>query len=146
VVSSISSVTAIFALVTLSVSGKGRTGTVLVIRDIVGDSISGFCSPEFLLLLLSAAVASFLGYHLLIGAGKIMSRMTDKIDTRKLSKIVVCFIIVLVLLLTGPFGLLILVISLLIGLIPLGMEISRIPLAGCLMIPVLIHNLFGPLF
>jgi len=146
VVASIGTVTSIFSLVTLSVSGSGRTGTVLVIREIVGDSISGFCSPEFLLLLLCTAIASFLGYHLTIGAGKIMSRMTNKIDTRLLSKIVVCVIVALVLLLTGPFGLLILLISLLIGMIPLGMEISRIPLAGCLMFPVLVHHLFGSLF
>jgi len=146
VVSSIGTVTAIFSLVTLSVSGSGRTGTVLVIREIVGDSISGFCSPEFLLLLLCTAIASFLGYHFTIGAGKIMSRMTDRIDSRLLSKIIVCFIVVLVLLLTGPFGLLILFISLFIGLIPLDMEVSRIPLAGCLMFPVLVHNLIGPLF
>jgi putative membrane protein len=57
VIASIGTVTSIFSLITLSVSGSGRSGTVLVIRDIVGDSVSGFCSPDFLLLLLCSAIA-----------------------------------------------------------------------------------------
>jgi putative membrane protein len=142
VVASIGTVTSIFSLVTLSVSGSGRSGTVLVIRDIVGDSVSGFCSPEFLLLLLSSAIASFLGYHLTIKVGKVMSGMTDRIKTEVLNKAVLCLIAALVLLLTGPFGLLILGISTLIGLIPLDADIGRIPLTGCLMLPVVIHGLF----
>jgi putative membrane protein len=144
VVASIGTVTSIFSLVTLSVSGSGRTGTVLVIRDIIGDGVSGSCSPEFLLLLLCTAVASFLGYHIMIAAGRLMSNMTDRIDTVLLNKIVIIFIILLVLLLTGPFGLLILIISVFVGMIPLDAEIGRIPLAGCLMFPVLVHGLFGP--
>ncbi|MCL2031886.1 MAG: tripartite tricarboxylate transporter permease [Methanomassiliicoccaceae archaeon] len=146
VVASIGTVTSIFSLVTLSVSGSGRSGTVLVIREMIGDSVSGFCSPEFLLLLLSTAAASFLGYHITTKAGKVMSGMANRIDTLALNKAVVGFIVLLVLLLTGPFGLLILIISLLVGMIPLDMDVGRIPLTGCLMLPVVIHNLFGQLF
>jgi putative membrane protein len=142
VVASIGTVTAIFSLVTLSVSGSGRSGTVLVIREIIGDGITGFCSPEFLLLLLCAAVASFLGYHITIAVGKMMSGMTDRIDSVRLNKAVLCFIVILVLLLTGPFGLLMLVISVLIGMIPLDLDMGRIPLTGCLIVPVVIHGLF----
>jgi putative membrane protein len=145
VVASIGTVTTIFSLVTLSVSGSGRSGTVLVIKDIIGDGASGFCSPEFLLLLLSCAIASFLGYHLTIRIGKMMSGMSDRIDSVLLNRGVLCFVIVLVLLLTGPFGLLILAISTIIGLIPMEIDMGRIPLSGCLMFPVLVHALFGPL-
>ena len=145
VVASVGTVTSIFALVTLSVSGSGRSGTVLVIREIVGDGVSGFCSPEFLLLLMCAAFASFLGYHLTIGAGKLMSRMTGRIDSARLNKAVLCFIVLLVLLLTGPFGLLILMISVLVGMIPLDADMGRIPLTGCLMFPVIFHGLVGQL-
>jgi len=143
VVASIGTVTSIFALVTLSVSGGGRSGTVLVIREIVGGGVSGFCSPEFLLLLMCAAVASFLGYHLTIGTGKMMSRVTGRIDSALLNKAVLCFIVLLVLLLTGPFGLLILAISVLVGMIPLDAGTGRIPLTGCLMFPVIFHGLVG---
>ncbi|MCL1810829.1 MAG: tripartite tricarboxylate transporter permease [Methanomassiliicoccaceae archaeon] len=142
VVASIGTVTSIFSLVTLSVSGSGRSGTVLVIREMIGDSVSGFCSPEFLLLLLCAAVASFLGYHITIAVGKMMSGMTDRIDSALLNKAVLCLIVLLVLLLTGPFGLLILAVATAVGLIPLDLDMGRIPLTGCLMLPVIIHGLF----
>ncbi|MCL2295702.1 MAG: tripartite tricarboxylate transporter permease [Methanomassiliicoccaceae archaeon] len=143
VVASIGTVTSIFSLVTLSVSGSGRSGTVLVIKEIIGDGISGFCSPEFLLLLLCAAVASLFGYHLTVSIGKMMSRLTNRINTMLLNKAVLCLVVALVLLLTGPFGLLILAISALVGMIPLAADMSRIPLTGCLMLPVIIHGLFG---
>ncbi|MDR2698389.1 MAG: tripartite tricarboxylate transporter permease [Candidatus Methanoplasma sp.] len=143
VVASIGTVTSIFSLVTLSVSGSGRSGTVLVIKDIVGDGVSGFCSPDFLLLLMCAAAASFLGYHLTIFTGKIMSRMTDRVDTTFLNKAVLCFIVLLVLLLTGPFGLLVLAVSVMLGMIPLELDMGRIPLTGCLMFPVIFHGLIG---
>ena len=143
VVASIGTVTSIFSLITLSVSGSGRSGTVLVIRDIIGGSASGFCSPEFLLLLLCSAIASFLGYHITIYAGKMMSKLTDKIDSAFLNKAVLIFIVILVLLFTGPFGLLILLVSVLIGLIPLDIDAARVPLTGCLIFPVIIHGLFG---
>jgi len=146
VVASIGTVTSIFSLVTLSVSGSGRSGTVLVIRDIIGNSASGFCSPEFLLLLLSSAAASFLGYHLTIWVGKMMCGLTNRIDTAVLNKGVLCMIVILVVLLTGPFGLLILAVSVLIGMIPLDVEGSRVPLSGCLMFPVVVHGLFGQVF
>ena len=146
VVASIGTVTSIFSLITLSVSGSGRSGTVLVIKEVIGDGISGFCSPEFLLLLLCAAAASFLGYHITISVGKVMSRLTDRIDAVRLNKAVLCFIVALVLILTGPFGLLILAVSALVGMIPLTIDMGRIPLTGCLMFPVVIHGLFGSIF
>lgn len=143
VVASVGTVTSIFSLITLSVSGSGRSGTVLVIKDIMGDSLSGFCSPEFLLLLLCSAIATFLGYHLTISAGKIMSGLTNKINTELLNKAVLCLVVTLVLMLTGPFGLLILTVSVIIGMIPIATDIGRIPLTGCLMFPVIVHGLFG---
>ena len=143
VIASVGTVTAIFSLITLSVSGSGRSGTVLVIKEIIGGGVYGFCSPEFLLLLLCAAIASFLGYHITISVGKMMSGMTDKIDTAFLNKGVLCFVVALVLLLTGPFGLLVLAAAVIVGMIPLSIDMGRISLTGCLMLPVIVHGLFG---
>ena len=146
VIASVGTVTSIFSLITLSVSGSGRSGTVLVIKDIIGERVSGFCSPDFLLLLLCAAIASFLGYHITISVGKMMSKLTDRINTVFLNKTVLCVIVVLVLLLTGPFGLLVLAAAVLVGLIPITIGMGRISLTGCLMLPVIIHGLFGQIF
>ncbi|MDR1690702.1 MAG: tripartite tricarboxylate transporter permease [Candidatus Methanoplasma sp.] len=140
---SIGTVTSVFSLVTLSVSGSGRSGTAAAIKDILGDSLSGFCSPEFLILLLCSAIASFLGYRITIAVGGSMSKVMNRINIGPLNRAIFVLIVLLVLLLTGPFGLLILMISTLIGMIPLSMDMGRIPLTGCLMFPVIFHALIG---
>lgn len=140
-VASIGTVTSVFSIITLSVSGSGRSGTVLVIKEIVGDSLSGFCSPGFLLMLLSTAVAIPIGYIITIRAGKLMTGITGRIDMGLLNKAVICFVSALVLLLTGPYGIVILAVSTLVGLIPVAAETDRIPLSGCLMIPVILAEM-----
>lgn len=138
---SIGTVTAVFSLITLSVSGSGRSGTVMVIRDIIGDSVYGFCSEPFLLLLLSVAVASLLGYAITIASGKAMSAVADRIDLRVMNKAVIAVVLSLVFAITGPFGLVVLAISTLVGCIPADIGTSRIPLTGCLMIPVILSGM-----
>lgn len=140
-VASIGTVTTVFSLVTLSISGSGRSGTVLVIKDIIGDGIYGFCSSEFLLLLFSVAVATVIGYHATIASGKMMSRLSGNADVTKMNKAVIILVSVLVLLLTGPWGIAILVISTIVGMIPQSEGMDRIPLTGCLILPVLLAEL-----
>ncbi|MDR1404895.1 MAG: tripartite tricarboxylate transporter permease [Candidatus Methanoplasma sp.] len=141
IVASIGTVTSVFSLVTLSVSGSGRSGTVLVIREIIGDSVMGFCSPEFLLLLFCSALSSFLGYHITISSGRVMSKIADRLDKNLMNRAVICFVIFLVILMTGPVGILVLTASVIIGMIPSDIGMDRIPLAGCLMFPVLVHGI-----
>ena len=74
-VASIGTVTSVLALITLSVSGNGRSGTALVIGEVLGDSIGGFASEPFLMLLLSAAIGSMAGYHLTLSCGRLFCRM-----------------------------------------------------------------------
>ncbi|MDD3379375.1 MAG: tripartite tricarboxylate transporter permease [Candidatus Methanomethylophilaceae archaeon] len=137
-VASIGTVTTVFSIVTLSVSGSGRSGTVLVVKEIMDDNISGFCSEGFLLLLLSIAIATAIGYIITIKAGRLMSDIADRFDLRTLNKVVILFVTILILLLTGPFGIVILIISTVVGFIPVNIEMSRIPLTGCLIVPVLL--------
>jgi len=140
-VASIGTVTSIFSIVTLSVSGNGRSGTVLVIKEIIGDNLSGFCSPGFLLMLFSVGIAAAFGYYATIYSGKMMINLSRRIDTNTMNKAVIVIVSLLVLLLTGPFGILILVISTFVGLIPLDNNSNRIPLVGCLILPVLISKM-----
>lgn len=137
-VASIGTVTTVFSIVTLSVSGSGRSGTVLVIKEIIGDGISGYCSSTFLMLLLSVAIAAVIGYHMTIAAGRLMSKISLGSDLRLLNKIILLFTVTLVLLLTGPFGLAILLTSTTIGFIPVKTNMGRIPLTGCLIVPAMI--------
>jgi putative membrane protein len=137
-VASIGTVTTVFSLVTLSVSGSGRSGTVLVVKDIIGNGIYGFCSAEFLLLLFSVAVATVVGYYATISSGKMMSRFAGNVDVSKMNKAVIAIVMLLVLMLTGPYGIIILVISSVVGMIPQSEGMDRIPLTGSLILPTLL--------
>lgn len=140
-VASIGTVTSVFSLVTLSVSGGGRSGTSMVIGDILGDSVRGFMSEGFMLLLLSCAFASVLGYGLAIGSGKAMARMCGGVDQRRLAAAVAVLTVALVLLLTGPSGIVILVFAAVLGFMPDAFGTSRTVLCGCLMVPSVLFQL-----
>lgn len=139
-VASIGSVTAVLSLVTLSVSGSGRSGTALVIGEIIGDSLSGFATHSFMMVLLSAAFGSLAGYVLTIMFGKLFSDAVEAIDQRTLSRTVLLALIALTIALTGPSGLLVLIISASVGMIPRYAGTGRIILCGCLILPVLVFK------
>ena len=132
---------AIIMLVTMSITGHGRSGTMIIIGDILGDSIIGMMNTFFLLLLLTAAFAAFLGYCSTILCGKMMSKVINHIDTLILNRICIILIVSLVMLMTGPFGLLILALSTALGFLPIRLGVSRVYLTGCLLVPALLSAL-----
>ncbi len=137
-VASIGTVTTVLSLVTLSVSGGGRSGTVIVIGEILGDSISGFATTPFIILIIIAAFASLIGYGLTVAIGNYISKRMAGQDPWKLNKAIIGILIILVFLTTGFWGMVILVIALTIGFIPVKFETAMIPLCGCLIVPVLL--------
>ena len=141
-IASIGTSASIIMLVTMSITGKGRSGTMIIIGDILGDSVMGAMNVCFLLLLLTAAFAAFLGYHSTIICGKVMSKTINHIDTLILNKACILLILALVILMAGPYGLMILIVSTLLGFLPIRIGISRVYLTGCLLIPALLSSLF----
>lgn len=140
-VASIGTVTSVLALVTLSVSGRGRTGIALAVWEVAGDSVSGFMSPTFLALLLAAAVASVAGFYLTIASGRAFSRAIGRMDQRRMSTAVAVLVSILVLLLTGPYGLAVMVLCSVAGFIPNVCGTGRAVLCGSLLLPALIFRL-----
>ncbi|MGI6472111.1 MAG: tripartite tricarboxylate transporter permease [Candidatus Methanomethylophilaceae archaeon] len=141
-VASIGTVTSVFSLVTLSVTGSGRSGTSAVIKEIIGDELKGFCSESFILLLLTMCIAATIGYVLMIFSGRVMSGIADKINPRAMSAAALVAVTSLVVLMTGIGGFTVLAVAALIGLVPQQSGMSRIPLTGCLLLPVIIGGLF----
>jgi putative membrane protein len=137
-VASIGTVTSVLSLVTLSVSGGGRSGAVIAIGDILGDTVRGPLTEPFLLLLISAAVGSLIGYVLTIWSGRAMANMVERLRQDVLNRIVIIFLIAMVFLTTGTWGMIILGISLLIGFIPVSCDDGKTVLCGCLMLPVMV--------
>ena len=140
-VASIGTVTSVFSIVTLSVTGSGRSGTSAVIKEIIGDGLDGFCSSDFLLLILAVCSAAAVGYAIALAAGKCMSGIAGNIDAGKMNRGALLLVLSLVFLMTGPGGLAVLAVSSLLGLVPQREGVSRIPLTGCLMLPVIVSGL-----
>lgn len=138
---SIGTSASVMMIITLSITGNGRSGAMIAVGEILGDSIVGVMNEYFLMLLFAAAVASVLGYHLTIACGRLMSAIVSRTDMSSVNRICIALIVILVILMTGPWGLVILVLSTLVGFVPVRMNIGRIYLTGCLLIPTLMTHL-----
>ena len=138
---SIGTAAAIIMLVTMSITGKGRSGTMIIVGDILGDSVIGPMNTVFILLLLAAAISAFLGYHSTIICGKVMSRIINRIDTLILNRACILLVVSLVTVMTGPWGLAVLAVSTMLGFLPIKTGTSRVYLTGCLLIPALLNGL-----
>lgn len=141
-VASIGTVTSVLSLVTLSVSGNGRSGTALAIGEISGDSLDGFMSPGFLILLMVTAAASLMGYWLTVWSGRLVSGIVSGIDPGRMGRTVIVILILITFVLNGPWGLAVLGGSTLVGLLPRVCGTGRMVLCGCLLLPVLMFE-FG---
>ena len=109
----------------------------MVVKEIIGDGLAGFCSDAFILILFSIAAASALGYAITIAAGRLMSRIVDTVPAEPLADGALVLMSALVLLLTGPWGLAILAVSAFVGMLPQRFGVARVCLASCLLIPAI---------
>lgn len=140
---SIGSASAIMMLTTLSVSGKGRSGAMMVVEDILGDDVIGILNERFLILLTTATIATFIAYRVTIRCGMAMCDIVSRFDISKVNRLCLILIIVLVALFTGPYGTFILIVSTMIGFIPIRFDIGRVYLTGCLLIPTILTFLYA---
>ncbi len=137
-VSSVGTAATVFALVTLSVAGRGRTGTMLVVSDVMGDGLRGLDNPHFALLLLCVLASAVLGYLLTVRAGAFFARALQGRDLWRLNLAIALFLCVLVLAVSGPGGLLMLVAGTCLGLLPSAAGVGRVHLTGSLLLPVML--------
>lgn len=97
--------------------------------------------PPVTTLLFAGALAAFAAFILTVlfsGAAGLFSG----IDARKAGYAVIVFVTILCLLFTGPFGLVILVLATMTGLVPHYINIRRVPCIGAVMLPVIFWS-FG---
>ena len=137
-VASIGTVTSVLSLVVLSVNGGGRSGTAIVVGEIGMDQVQGFMSQGFLILMMATIMSAMVGYKMTIFSGKVLSATLARMDQRRTSRAVTVLLVALVLLLTGPWGLVVLIASVVIGSVPTSCGMGRTTLCGCLLLPVML--------
>ena len=125
----------ILSMVTLYVLDKARNGSIIVIQQ-----LTDVITINHIITFLSAVlIAGSLSVFLALGLSKIFSKIMNIVSYRKMVLSVISLITVFVLVLTGPLGLLILIISTAVGIIPPTLNISRTHAMGCLLLPVILY-------
>lgn len=142
-VSSVGSSAVVFSVLVLAIEGKGRTGAMLAAQQVLGEhslkALSSFPSAPLALLLLSVLVSALLGHCLTVRAGRLMARRLSGLDLRALNLGLLAMIVCLVAVLNGIPGLLLLSASVLLGLVPPLLGVSRVQLTGCLLLPLVLY-------
>ena len=125
----------ILSMVTLYVLNKARNGSIIVIQKLV-DAIT---ISHIVIFLSAVLIAGSISVFLALILAKAFSKIVSVVNYRKMVLCVIFLISALVLVLTGPLGLLILAVSTAVGIIPPTVNISRTHAMGCLLLPVILY-------
>jgi len=139
--SAVNTANAIFVLAALFLVLKARSGAAVAVMEVLPiPPWSGYVPPVTLLLLFTCVIlSSGLGIILVLYFGRRFANSISSIDYPRVVKVVIASIVSLVFIFNGPFGLLILGIGLVVGLLPASLGVRKTALMGVLLLPVLTY-------
>ena len=129
--SGVNTANTIFALLALVTLGTPRTGVMVAVQE-AGVPLD---LPVLLGSVLAAAAAGFI---LVVAVGDGYLRWVGRADYTKLSVGVLCLIVVVFGVLTGPLGIGVFAVSTVVGLIPVRFQARRAALMGVLLVPLIL--------
>ncbi len=133
----INTVNFVFSLATLFSLEKARNGAIIVVKEIV-EKIN---MSELIIFLCTALIAGGIATILALKVSKIFAKIITKLNYKKMCISIISLIFILVILISGIWGISVLIISTAIGMIPALVGVGRNNAMGCLMIPVIIFFL-----
>jgi len=136
-VGSINTIIMILSFVALYAIDKARNGSIVAISKI----IDSFTMNQLFLFLAVTLIVGGIATILTLNIAKVFSKLMTKINYSKLCLSIIILVTALVIIISGPLGLLVLVISTLTGMIPALKGIGRNHLMGCLILPVILYFL-----
>jgi len=134
----INTVNFLLSLSTLLIIQKARNGSVIAIQKLI-EQIS---VQEILLLIFLALFAGGLASILALFIGKKFSVLITKVNYSLLIKLIIFFLLVLTIFLSGVLGLLVLITATAIGLFTINSGVARVHAMACILLPVTIYFLF----
>jgi len=142
-VASVGTSCAIFVVVALFVIFKARSGAMLAVMELGGDLITSWeplgSIPVFLaLMLFSILLASVFSTYLTLYFGSLFGRLFRKFSYRRICIGIILFLVGMIFVLTGPFGLFLAGVATSVGLIPPLAGIARVHLMGSLIFPIIL--------
>ncbi len=128
-----------FSIATMYAISKARNGPIATIMEVM-DNIS---KNDLWILIIASFIAGCIALILTFKFGKIAAHLIAKMNYRKLAITIICFILVLVILLSGFNGFIIALTATFIGILTSLLGVKRSHSMGCLMLPVVIYFLVG---
>src|SRR3989338_5645485 len=127
----------VLSLATYYTISKARNGVVVALAEMMGRMEMN----DIMLMLASALIAASIGVWLSLAVAKVFSSLMTKMPYKKVVWTIIAFIALIGLALTGILGLVVMIVSTAIGLIPAIKKISRTHAMACLTVPVMVYFL-----
>ncbi len=126
-----------FSFIALYLIGRTRTGAAVAINDLIG----GFSWQVLTVMLVMVLISGIISFFLTIKTGKIFSTKLPKINYLKISLSVLVLLTIIVFLVSGFFGLIVLVISTITGIFCINTRARRTQMMSCLLVPTIVFYL-----
>ncbi len=110
-------------------------------RNGVMAALSELTLPSMGDLMVAGLLAACAAYGITVWLSRSAHRIST-VDSLVLNRVVILFVVILCLILTGPFGLLVLVLATALGLVPYFTNLPRVYCMGAIMVPVILYS-FG---
>jgi putative membrane protein len=124
---------AFIGLAALFALSRMRNGVMVALAELPLPSMSE--------LMIIGVLAACLAYVITVALSRSAGRLNG-IDGRMLNRAVIIFVVGLCIVLTGPFGIFILLLAVIVGLVPHMVNVSRVYCMGAIMVPVILYS-FG---
>ncbi len=122
---------------------RARSGVTIAVKDLIPiepwDSVA--MPLELLYLLMFLLLSGALSFFLTLFIGRLFAKKFHKIPYQKLVLFTLLFVCALVVLFTGLFGLIVLLVATSIGFLPLCWGVRRSHCMGILLIPIILYFL-----
>jgi len=124
------------SFITLYLINKSRTGSASAISQIIELSKS-----EMILIILTIILSAIISVIITIKISKLVSNKINKINYTKISKIILILIALIILVISGLTGMLVFIISTVLGLTCISFNVRRGFLMGSLLVPTILYYL-----
>ncbi len=138
-VSGVNTSNAIFGLFALAIIEKTRSGAMVAVNNLLTDT--GISNTFILMCIIAILIASLFSYFSTIVIGNNIHVVLTRIKYTQICKGVLAFLCVIVILLTGIYGLLLFVIATTIGMLAPFMKVRRAHAMGVILLPVILYFL-----
>ncbi|MFH1376496.1 MAG: tripartite tricarboxylate transporter permease [Candidatus Woesearchaeota archaeon] len=134
-VGGLNTVNMVLSFIGLYIIDKARNGAIVAVSELLDKFTLNNLVLFFGVALVVAGIATFLTINL----SKLFAKLMSKVNYAVICISVIVLITILVAIISGPWGLLVLLGSTALGIVPAELGIGRNHLMGCLLLPVILY-------